>query len=191
MKNFKINEHKGIISNEFLIREIDNFLDACKFIAELPYKRNSDKNEIKCVFYDFGGTCSTKHATLRKLALENDQKNVHLMLGIFKMDSEYTVKIDDTLKKFKLKYIPEAHNYLKIDQQYFDFTNDHSDYSQFQSKILTEVEIEYDQINLEKITFHKDYLRTWILDEKIPYNLEQLWNIREKCIADLQKVDEV
>ncbi len=95
---------------------------ACKHISNLPYKRNSDKNNIQCVFNDLGGTCSTKHAVLRKLALENKHPEIRLILGIFKMDSEYTFKIKNTLQKFNLNYIPEAHNYLKIEDEYFDFT---------------------------------------------------------------------
>jgi len=90
MKNFIIHKDKGIISNEFLKRNITDFNSACKYVSELPYKRNSDKKNIQCVFDDLGGTCSTKPAILRKLALENDQQDVKLILGIFKMDAAYS-----------------------------------------------------------------------------------------------------
>ncbi|RZJ49663.1 MAG: hypothetical protein EOO19_04955 [Chryseobacterium sp.] len=93
MKNFSIIQRKGIISDEFISRKIADFSSACKFISDLPYKRNSDKSNIKCVFDELGGTCSTKHAVLRKLALENNHPEVKLILGIFKMDAEYTSKI--------------------------------------------------------------------------------------------------
>jgi len=191
MKNFEIHKDKGIISNEFLNRNITDFHSANKYVSELPYKRNSDKNNIQCVFDDLGGTCSTKHATLRKLALENDQQDVKLILGIFKMDAEYTQKIKNILEKFDLNYIPEAHNYLKIDDEYFDFTKPNSNYNDFKSKLLIEREIEFDKIVEEKISFHKDFLKQWIADENIPYNLDGIWNIREQCIKDLQKNDEV
>lgn len=72
MKNFEIHKDKGIISDEFLNRNITDFHSACKLVSELPYKRNSNKNNIQCVFDDLGGTCSTKHSVLRKLALENN-----------------------------------------------------------------------------------------------------------------------
>lgn len=191
MKNFTIDKNKGIISEEFFNKNILDFHSACKFVSELPYKRNVNKNNIKCVFDDLGGTCSTKHAILRKLALENHYTDVKLILGIFKMDSIYTFKIKETLNKFNLNYIPEAHNYLKIDNKYFDFTNSNSDYIQFKNKLLIEKEIEYYEIVEEKILFHKDFIKKWIIEEKISYNLDEIWNVRELCIKDLQQNDDV
>ncbi|MFC0427528.1 hypothetical protein [Chryseobacterium scophthalmum] len=190
MKNFAINKNKGIISEEFLNKNILDFPSACKYVSELPYKRNSDKNNIKCIFDDLGGTCSTKHAALRKLALENHQSNVKLILGIFKMDAEYTFKIKNTLDKFNLNYIPEAHNYLKIDDEYFDFTKPNSEYSQFKNKLLVEKKIEYNEIMTEKVLFHKRFLENWLSDENLSYSLDEIWEIREQCIKDLQKSDE-
>ncbi|WP_228464823.1 hypothetical protein [Chryseobacterium antibioticum] len=187
IKTFKIDENKGVISKKLVEINISQFHIACEFISELPYKRNLDKNNIKCVFEDNGGTCSTKHAVLRKLALENNQENVKLILGIFKMDPEYALSIKDTLNRYQLKYIPEAHNYLKIENQYCDFTTPGSNYEQFENNILQEIEIEFNQINSEKISFHKKFLEKWIIEENIEYNLEEIWSIREQCIEDLQK----
>ena len=39
--------------------------------------------------------------------------------------------------------------------------------------------------------FHKNFLKKWISDENIPYSLEEIWQIREQCIKDLQKNNEV
>ncbi|WP_228378114.1 hypothetical protein [Chryseobacterium aquaticum] len=175
MKNFTISQNNGIISDEFLNRNIRDFHAACKHISNLPYKRNSDKNNIQCVFNDLGGTCSTKHAVLRKLALENKHPEIRLILGIFKMDSEYTFKIKNTLQKFNLNYIPEAHNYLKIEDEYFDFTKPDSHYNQFKDKLLIEKEIEYNEITSVKVSFHKDFLMRWIAEENILYNLDEIW----------------
>lgn len=185
MKNFTIDKNKGVISDEFLNRNILDFHSACKYVSELPYKRNTDKRKTKCIFDDLGGTCSTKHAALRKLALENHQSDVKFILGIFRMDAEYTFKIKHTLDKFSLNYIPEAHNYLKIDDEYFDFTKPNSEYSQFKNKLLVEKEIEYDEILIEKISFHKNFLKKWISDENSSYSLDEIWEIREQCIRDL------
>ncbi|MCY1660616.1 hypothetical protein [Chryseobacterium sp. SL1] len=189
MKNFTI-QNKGIISDQFLNRKITDFHSACQYISMLPYKRNNDKSRVECIFDDFGGTCSTKHAALRKLALENHHSDVKLIVGIFKMDAEYTPKISGTLQKFNLKYIPEAHNYLKIDNEYFDFTNRSSHYHQFKDKLLIEKEIEFNEIGAQKISFHKDFLGKWLNEDRITYSLDELWNIREQCIRDLQQIDE-
>ena len=190
MKNFTIHEHEGVVSDKFCRISIRDFHSACKYIAGLPYKRNFDKNNILCIFNDFGGTCSTKHAALRKLAFENNQQDVKLFLGIFKMDSEYTQEIHNTLEKFGLRYIPEAHNYLKIDDEYFDFTKPNSNYDQFKNKLLIEKEIEFNEIAGEKKSFHIDFLKKWLAIESIPYTLVEIWDIREQCIRDLQKNDE-
>lgn len=183
--NFKI-ESKEIISTAFRNKNIFYFEDACEYVTHLDYKRNLNKDSITCIFEDQGGTCSTKHATLRKLALENNHPNVKLILGIFKMDANYSSLIKDTLLRHNLECIPEAHNYLKIDGKYVDFTKPGARDEHFRNKILIEKEIEYNQINQDKITFHKNFLNNWIQTQKTPFTLEELWAIREQCIADLQ-----
>ena len=182
--NFEI-KNNGEVSSEFLKLEIKDFKTACKYISELEYKRNFDKKDVLCVFKDKAGTCSTKHSVLRKLALENSHNEIKLILGIFKMDKFYAPKIGQTLLQNNLDYIPEAHNYIKIISEYFDFTKPNSNYKDFESKLLEEYEIEFNQIIDYKIEIHKNYLKNWI--KKYPnYNEEQIWEIREKCIADLQ-----
>lgn len=184
MKNFKI-ENNGIVSEYFQKLNIYDFESAAHFIAHLSYRRNKDKTNIWCVFEEHAGTCSTKHAVLRKLALENHQKDFKLMLGIFKMDEIYAPSISETLKKYDLSYIPEAHNYLKIEDSYFDFTKPKAKYLDFSDSILFETEIEFDEINTKKVKIHKDFLAKWT-SQNTKYNLEEIWKIREKCIEDLQ-----
>lgn len=183
--NFQI-ENNGIVSEKFRTLNIYNFESACKFISELPYKRNQNKDNITCIFDDNGGTCSTKHAALRKLALENSQTGVALILGIFNMDAAYSSLIKGTLENYKLASIPEAHMYLKIGNEYYDFTRPNASYKDFENKIFIEKTIEYNQVNVYKISIHRAFLENWIIENDIKYSLEELWNIREKCIEDLQ-----
>ncbi|WP_250252855.1 hypothetical protein [Chryseobacterium sp. Marseille-Q3244] len=185
--NFIINEKNGVVSRSFIALDIHDFQAAGKYIAQLPYKRNQNKNDILCVFEEQGGTCSIKHAVLKKLAIENNEDSVQLILGIFKMDSKYASSIKKTLDQYALNYIPEAHNYLKIGDQYYDFTKSRSDYNDFKNNIVSETEIEYFQIGSEKIAIHKEFLQKWLINEKLRYSLEEIWKIREKCIEDLQK----
>lgn len=182
--NFEI-ENNGEVSKEFLNLGISNFKEACNYISQIQYKRNANKNDVLCIFKDKGGTCSTKHSTLRKLVLENNHQEIKLILGIFKMDKDYAPKIESTLSQNQLNYIPEAHNYLKIENQYFDFTKPDSKYSDFENKLLEEHEIEFNQINEHKIEIHKNYLRNWIINHP-RFDLDTIWKIREKCISDLQ-----
>ncbi len=184
--NFEIKSN-GEVSNEFLKLGIKDFKSACKYISMLPYKRNKNKENVLCIFTDNAGTCSTKHSTLRKLALENNKPEIKLILGIFKMDANYAPKIQRTLELNNLDYIPEAHNYLKIGNDYLDFTKENSSYSEVENRLLIESEIEFNEINLLKIQIHKDFLSNWIKD-KPQFTLEQIWKIRESCIEDLQNL---
>lgn len=182
--NFNI-KNTGEVSKEFLNLGINDFQNACTFISKLYYKRNKDKNDILCVFNDQSGTCSTKHATLRKLAIENNYNEIKLILGIFKMDAKYAPKIENTLSTYNLDYIPEAHNYLKINNHYIDVTTPNSQFSDFSDKLIEEYEIEYDEITDRKIEIHKNYLNKWCKKYSV-FDLDQIWKIREECIIDLQ-----
>ena len=187
MKNFKI-ENNGIVSEYFQKLNIYDFESAANFIAHLPYHRNKDKTHILCVFEELAGTSSTKHAVLRKLALENHQKDFKLMLGIFKMNGSNNRKITPILEKYSLKEIPEAHNYLKIENQIFDFTRKNSKPEDFINDLIEEIEIQPEQIIDFKIKYHKNFLKKYLKENpQIPYNLDEFWKIREECIAELQK----
>ena len=186
LPNFKIQD-SGSISGIFLQKKISCFHDACKFVANLNYGRNADKNNLNTIVSDNCGTCSTKHALLKQLADENGYNHIKLVLGIFKMDSGNTKDVSQTLKKNKLEYIPEAHNYLKFENKIYDFTTSDSIAEDFENDLITEIEIEPMQISAFKVEFHKTYLQKWLQQNpKIKFNIEELWEIREQCIRDLQ-----
>jgi len=179
-------ESNAEISNEFRKLNIFNFRNAAQFVAGLDYGRNANKNDLKTVFSDNCGTCSTKHALLKKLAQENGFENLKLFLGIFRMNGENTVEISETLKKNNLEFIPEAHNYLKYENVILDFTKVNSSAADFKNDLLLEIEILPNQISDFKVDFHKKYLRDWLnQNQKVNFDLAELWEIREKCIEIL------
>lgn len=178
----------GPISSAFHGKDITDFSDACLWVKNLPYKRNADKENILCIFNDHGGTCSTKHALLKKLADELNLAGIKLMLGIFMMNSDNTKKIAKVLLKYGLKEIPEAHNYLRINDEILDFTRKGSSPEDFLNDLVEEIEIESDQITTFKIIFHKNFIKNYLSQNpQIPYTEVEFWNIREECIAALQK----
>lgn len=63
--DFKI-EPKGKISDDFLKRRITNFHQAINYIQNLDHGRNSNKDDLSTIFIDNKGTCSTKHAVLKR-----------------------------------------------------------------------------------------------------------------------------
>ena len=176
----------GQISKEFVGRNILTFNQASLFVRELPYGRNADKNNLASVFTDGCGTCSTKHALLKTLADENNFKTVKLIVGLFKMNKKNTPEISATLLQNKLEYIPEAHCYLKYEDQIIDMTKLNSKPSDFLDDLLEEIEILPEQISDYKVNYHKNYLTTWLANNKeIKFTLNDIWKIREQCIQDL------
>lgn len=176
------------ISKEFLERHILTFNDATLFIKELAYGRNQDKNNLASVFTDNCGTCSTKHALLKKLADENNFERVKLIVGIFKMNSKNTPEITSTLLENNLEYIPEAHCYLRFEDQILDLTKINSSPTDFLDELIEEIEILPEQITYYKVNYHKNHLLTWLdKNKQINLSLNDLWKIREQCIQDLAK----
>ena len=101
------------------------------------------------------------------------------------MSESNTPGIGDIINSSGLNYIPEAHCYIKHDNNKIDITNPLSDLSNIESAVLQETEIQADQIGLFKQEYHKAFLKSWINKNKIDYSLEELWAIRETCIYTL------
>jgi hypothetical protein len=177
----------GTISTCFLSRNIDTFSLAAEFVKRLPYQRNQNKEDLAIVFTDHHGTCSTKHAVLKQLATENSRNDLELALGMFKMNGVNTPKILNTLQQYNISYIPEAHNYLKFEDRILDYTFPNSTGNDFEQDLLEEIIIQPNQISNFKMAYHKDYLKKWLVENYIPYSLEEIWDIRELCIEQLSK----
>lgn len=86
----------GRISNAFINKGIHTFHDAIAFIQALPYKRNSNKNDLATVISDACGTCGTKHAILKALADENGVQGIDLAMGIYRMHDNNTRGVGNT-----------------------------------------------------------------------------------------------
>ena len=176
----------GEISEKFLAKGIMNFAQASIWVRTLQYRRNKDKENLLTIFTDNGGTCSTKHALLKRLAEENHFEGLTLRLGIFRMNVQNTPAVAHTLQRNRLAYLPEAHNYLRFAGKVVDCTMKPEAALDFESDILEEIVISTTQITEYKIAYHQDYLAKWLLaNPDIPYTLEELWQVREQCIQDL------
>lgn len=176
----------GQISKEFTDRNIVTFKQASLFIKQLAYGRNADKNNLATVFTDNCGTCSTKHALLKRLADENEFEKVKLIVGLFKMNKKNTPQVSSTLQKYNLEYIPEAHCYLKFEDKIIDLTKLNSKPTDFLDELIEEIEIIPEQITDFKVNYHKNYLASWLdKNKQINLSLNELWKIREECIQKL------
>jgi hypothetical protein len=185
--DFKI-EPLGAVSGEFIARGIRTFSSACDHVRTIPYGRNDDKTDILCVLGDNRGTCSTKHALLKELAIENNQHEAKLMVGIVRMSGENTPDVSDVLGRYKLPYIPEAHTYLKFRGKIIDCTKPSFPRDGSGKEILAETEIQPVQTGDYKLKYHRDYLLNWLREENVGYSPDEIWDIRELCIAALSGI---
>lgn len=166
---------------------LTTFNAVCNHIKQLPYGRNSDRGDFTLILNENKGTCSTKHAFLKQIAMENEQELVMLCLGIYEMNEANTKGIGHILKMHELNYIPEAHTYLKLGSEIVDVTRTIDSEISFVSSLLIEEQISPKQIGQYKVDFHKTYLKQWITTENVRYDFDSIWDIRESCIKALKQ----
>ena len=164
-----------------------NFEELIDKVKNLPYGRNTNRYDFSLVLSENKGTCSSKHAFLKDFADKNKIENVKLYIGIFKMNEVNTQKLGDLLTKNNIKYIPEAHCYLKINQIPVDVTTSDSFYDKIKHDIIEEIEIIPNQVSDFKVEYHKAFLKKWIKETNQNNTFEEIWRIREQCISKLSE----
>ncbi|MBK8642503.1 MAG: hypothetical protein IPN15_09905 [Saprospiraceae bacterium] len=118
------------------------------------------------------------------LAEENEWNHIKLLIGVFNMDLNFNNKVNQILSSNGLTHIPDAHCYLKIEDHIMDctFVND----TGVKLDITHEKEIAASQSGDQKVTYHKSYLKKWLEQQpNLNFTLEEIWRIRELCIASL------
>lgn len=167
-------------------KKLFTWLELVDYVKHLPYGRNANRTDLSLVLKEGKGSCSSKHAFLKELARENSKDEVELILAIYKMNAENT-NIGTVIKENSLEYIPEAHCYLKVNGDSIDITSAESDFNNIKEAILFEQAIIPEQVGEFKVSFHKDFVKKWIKEKKINFSFEEIWDIREECIAFLSK----
>ncbi|MEP1305976.1 MAG: hypothetical protein ABJK11_16035 [Balneola sp.] len=164
---------------------INSWNELTEFVKGLPYGRNQNRFDLGLVLTERKGSCSSKHALLKKIADFNNIPNVKLFLGIYKMNQSNTPKIGNELEKYSIEFIPEAHCYLEINETRLDFTADQSEFEKIQNEIIEEKEIETGQVAEFKVEYHKNHIKKWLIETNSEFSFDQFWNVREKCIENL------
>jgi len=180
-------ENKGILSKRLLELEVFTFLEAIEFIKNLPYGRTVDRANPDLVLKELKGACSTKHALLKKVALEQGLGNVKLYLCMFKMSGSNIPVLAKLLDKHQVAYIPEAHCVLQIGNKFIDVTSLTSNYDNLKDDVLKLIEIQPEQIGDFKVNYHQSYLKKWLKESDSKYSFEEFWRIREQCITALSE----
>ena len=155
------------------------------YIKNLPYGRNANRTDLSLVLSEGKGTCSSKHALLKQIADLNNIPDIKLIIGVYRMNQTNTPKIGTSLSDHSIDFIPEAHCYLKINGERIDFTTSSSEFQRLEADIIQELEIEPWQVSDFKVEYHKDFIKQWLKESKSSFSFEEIWQIRERCIANL------
>ncbi len=177
-------KNAGPLSQLAIKLNLENWEGLTQFVRELPYGRNANRHDLGLVLTEQKGTCSSKHALLKAIADENNF-DVKLLLGIYKMNHINTPGIGNHLIDNHLEFIPEAHCYLEIAGKKFDYTTTNSSIERIQNYILEELEIQPNQVSEFKVELHKKYIKKWAVSKQLTISFEELWEIREHCIKNL------
>ncbi len=112
---------RGPMSERFLAMGIDRFSDACRYVHELPYGYNTDRDDIESLFKEKMGSCTTKHAVIGTLAVELDLPVVKT-IGIYSMTEAIVTGTDRILDRYGLPYVPMVHCFLSSGGYRVDLT---------------------------------------------------------------------
>jgi hypothetical protein len=177
----------GGVTSAFLATGIKDFRAAAAYMNALPYGRNANRSDILGVIHERRGTCSTKHALLCRLALEQGLE-IALLIGIYEMNARNTPGIGSVLERHGLDSLPEAHCFLRSGEMRIDVTRTLKiQPSEEITHFTYEEVIKPDQIGDYKVALHRRFLRQWLKETalRVEYCLDEVWHIREECIAAL------
>ena len=169
------------LGRRFAALGIGDFREAAGHVRSLPYGRTSDRSDWRLVLEEGRGTCSTKHALLAELARENAHP-VSLVLGVYEMDEANTPGVGAVLEEHGLPSVPEAHCYLAHEGKRVDVTRE-AEAAEPIANFLHEEKIEPRQIGGYKVEAHRGFVRRWA--EERGLDPEEVWRVREECIAAL------
>jgi len=111
----------NIISDTFLSLGIRYFLEACRYVHQLPYGYNSDRDDLMILFKEKMGTCSTKHAVIATLAAELGLP-ITRGVGIYPMTEALVTGTNKILADYSLPYVPMIHCFLEFGKYRVDLT---------------------------------------------------------------------
>ena len=176
----------GPVSRAFKRAGCHSCQSAAVTLLNLRYGRNTDPSALLGVLEEGRGTCSTKHALLKRLIDEQEVDGVELRTGIYEMTEANTPGIGAVLAEHSLLSIPEAHCYLVVEGRRLDVTRTLPPGVEPITKFVVEETITPGQTTVYKREFHRRFLAGRVEQGDYPgQTLDSLWAIREQCIAAL------
>jgi hypothetical protein len=171
------------IARDFLKLGIHDLYHAIEYIHQLPYRRVSDGNNYRLTLSEHCGTCSPKHALLADLAASLNVP-LDLKVGAVFLNARNAPQIASVLQQYQLSKMLETHSYLEYLGQRLDITFPHMSNFTMPYLLIQEIIISPQKIG-DNVQWHKEMMREWRINEKLNYDEETLWKIRELCIDAL------
>lgn len=156
-----------------------------RHVAALPYGRVVRAGDPLAVLHEGRGTCSSKHHLLATVAQGCGHFEVMLTVGIYAMCEANTPGVGAVLAAAALEAIPEAHCYLTIDHQRFDFTGVARGQASPFSSLAAEYFLAPEVLADRKVQLHRQALAQWAPAHGL--SDQAAWSIREACIAALSQ----
>lgn len=111
----------GLLTGKFLDMGIERFQEACRYVHELPYGYNSDRDDLMILFREYMGSCATKHAVISTLAAELGC-GIFKYIGIYPMTEELVTGTQKILSRYELPYVPMVHCFLVYEEKRVDLS---------------------------------------------------------------------
>jgi hypothetical protein len=179
----------GPVTTAFIGQGVADMRAAGRLLLELPYGRTSgDRGDYLAVLQQGRGTCSSKHALLAALAIEQGV-DLALIIGVYEMSGASNPKLRAVLDRAGLDYVPEAHCYVMWEDKRIDLTM-LRDTPMQPLRFLHEERIVPAQIRDYKPELHQRFMRDWVRSnpkDARGLTFEQAWQVREDCIAALSQ----
>jgi hypothetical protein len=169
---------------EVLDRGLTDFGQLAEYVRALPYNRNSDTANPALVLREECGTCSSKHRLLAVIAHDCDHPEFQLIVGMYAMSEQNTPGVGAVLGPASFTSIPEAHCYLKVGGDRFDFTGLSAGSSSPFDALLAEHAVPPAELPKMKLELHMRALETWA--NRIGISTAVAWATREACISALK-----
>lgn len=169
----------GWVTTRFFALEVRTLGAAVDHVQALPYGRNESRSHF-AVFDEGRGTCSTKHALLKELALEQGWDDVVLVLGMVHLDPSHPVA-GPVMQQHGVPLLIDAHCVLDIAGEVIDVT--FPDATEPTLPLVEQSPIHPDDIMQDKARRHRAYLTK--VAEQQALDADSLWAAREAYIAAL------
>jgi len=180
--NFRIHA-SGALSEAVRGEALAAFEQLAEYVRSLPYGRTSNTMDPLAVLRDKRGTCSSKHHLLAAVAHECGHPEVRLTVGVYEMCEQNTPGVGAVLRSAALASIPEAHCYLTVGGERFDFTGLPSGSASPFDALLGEHFVSPEALAQTKRLLHAQAMAAWAASAGV--TADSAWATREACVAAL------